>query len=110
MTRWRTRIGEAGAEELLNETLEAGLKLKAVKPSQLKRVNVDTTVQEKHVRFPTDARLYDRMRDRLVKQAKFEGIELRQTYVRTGKRLLMQQSRLRSRQAVQESQEVHPQT
>ena len=95
MTRWRARIGEAGAEELLAETLAApsGLKLKAVKPRQLKRVNVDTTVQEKHIRFPTDARLYDRMRERLVKQARADGIELRQTYVRTGKQLLYQQSR-----------------
>ncbi|MBA3007325.1 MAG: transposase [Proteobacteria bacterium] len=46
MTRWCKRIGEAGAEELLKETLEAGLRLKAVKTSQLKRINVDTTVQE----------------------------------------------------------------
>ncbi|MBW2091743.1 MAG: transposase, partial [Deltaproteobacteria bacterium] len=37
MTRWRKRIGEAGAEELLKETIEAGLKLKAVKSFQLKR-------------------------------------------------------------------------
>jgi IS5 family transposase len=54
MTRWRKRIGEAGAEELLKETIQAGLKTKAVKPHQLKRVNVDTTVQEKEVRFPTE--------------------------------------------------------
>ena len=47
MTRWRKRIGDAGAEELLKETIAAGLKIKAIKPSQLKRVNVDTTVQEK---------------------------------------------------------------
>ena len=70
MTRWRKRIGEAGAEELLKETIEAGLKLKAVKSFQLKRVNIDTTVQEKEIRFPTDARLYDRARQRLVDLAK----------------------------------------
>ena len=29
MTRWRHRIGETGAEELLKDTIEAGLKLKA---------------------------------------------------------------------------------
>lgn len=60
MTRWIKRIGKAGAEELLKETIKAGLKIKAVKAHQLKRVNVDTTVQEKEIRFPTDARLYDR--------------------------------------------------
>jgi len=31
MTRWRKRIGEAGAEKLLEETIKAGLKLKAIK-------------------------------------------------------------------------------
>jgi len=56
MTRWRNRIGDSGHEQLLQETIESGLKLKAIKPSQLKRVNVDTTVQEKDVRYPTDAR------------------------------------------------------
>jgi len=93
MTRWRKRIGEAGAEELLKETIEAGLKLKAIKPSQLKRVNVDTTVMEKDVRFPTDARLYDRAREKLVKAAKERGLQLRQNYNRTSKHLLAQQSR-----------------
>jgi transposase, IS5 family len=93
MSRWRSRISEAGAEELLKETIQAGLRLRIIKPSQLKRVNVDTTVQEKHIRFPTDARLYDRMRQRLVKAARKEGIALRQSYVRVGKRLLTQHSR-----------------
>lgn len=93
MTRWRKRIGESGAEELLKETIEAGLKLKAVKTSQLKRVNVDTTVQEKEVRFPTDSRLYDRARERLVKAAKERNIPLRQNYNRNAKKLLLKQNR-----------------
>ena len=93
MTRWRKRIGESGAEELLRETIAAGLRTKAVKPSQLRRVNVDTTVQEKHARFPTDARLYDRARQCLVKAARSRGIALRQSYRRVGKRMLIQQQR-----------------
>ncbi len=93
MTRWRKRMGEAGAEELLKETIEAGLRLKAVKPYQLKRVNIDTTVQEKDIRFPTDARSYDRARQRLVDAAKKRGIALRQNYNRLSKRMLAQQSR-----------------
>jgi len=44
MVRRRERIGEAGAEELLKQTVESGLKIKAIKKHQLKRVNVDTTV------------------------------------------------------------------
>jgi IS5 family transposase len=93
MTRWRKRIGESGAEAMLKETIEAGLKLKAVKASQLARVNVDTTVQEKEVRFPTDARLYDRARQRLVAEADKRDIPLRQNYNRNGKALLLKQSR-----------------
>lgn len=93
MTRWRNRIGEAGAEELLKETIATGLVLKAVNPHQLKRVNVDTTVQEKEIRFPTDARLYDRARQRLVAAAKKRDIDLRQNYNRKAKHLLTQQSR-----------------
>ena len=93
MSRWRTRAGKTGLEELLAETIRAGLRIGAVKPSQLKRVNLDTTVEEKHVRYPTDSRLYDRARERLVKEAEFHGITLRQNYKRVGKHLLMQQSR-----------------
>lgn len=93
MSRWRKRIGDAGAEQLLKETIEAGLKLKAIKAFQLKRVNVDTTVQEKEIRFPTDARLYDRSRQRLVDAAKKRGIDIRQNYNRKSKQILAQQSR-----------------
>jgi len=80
MARWRKRSGESGAEELSSETLEAGLRMKAVQVSELKNVNVDTTVQEKAIRDPTDARLYDRAREHLVKAAAERGIKLRQNY------------------------------
>jgi IS5 family transposase len=93
MTRWRKRVGEAGADQLLSETIAAGLKMKAVKCSQFNHLNVDTTVQEKNVRYPTDARLYDRAREHLVKAAEERGIELRQNYNRVSKHLLHQQSR-----------------
>ena len=93
MTRWRKRMGEAGAEELLKETIKAGLKLKAVKSFQLKRVNIDTTVQEKEIRFPTDARLYDRARQKLVDFAKERRIKIRQNYNRKSKKMLYWQSR-----------------
>ena len=99
MTRFRKRIGEAGAEGLLKETIQAGLRLKAIKPHQLKRVNVDTTVQEKDIRFPTDARLYDRARERLVAAANERGIELRQNYNRKAKEhLIMSQRYAHARQ------------
>ena len=59
----------------------------------LKRVNIDTTVQEKEIRFPTDARLYDRARQRLVDAAKNRDINIRQNYNRKPRQLLAQQSR-----------------
>src|SRR5690625_2773909 len=93
MTRWRARVGDAGAEEMLKETIAAGLRLKLSKPTQLARVNVDTTVQEKNIRYPTDARLLSRARERVVDLAKAEGIELGQSYGRVGKQLLHQQAR-----------------
>ena len=93
MTRWRQRLGEAGGEQMLRETIDAGLHMKAIRPAELQRLNVDTTVQTKAVRFPTDARLYHRMRERLVKAARGEGLVIKQSYQHVGKRLLMQSSR-----------------
>ena len=57
LSRWRTRLAKVGAEKLLEETIKAGLRMKLIQPRHLERINVDTTVQEKHVRFPTDSRL-----------------------------------------------------
>lgn len=93
LCRWRKRLAEGGAEALLEQTLAAGLKLRVIQPRHLEKVNVDTTVQEKHVRFPTDGRLYNRARETLVRLAKKRGIELRQSYERVGPRELHQQSR-----------------
>jgi IS5 family transposase len=93
MTRWRKRLGEAGAEAMLKETIETGLRLKVITPAQIQHINVDTTVQTKAVRYPTDARLYNRSRERLVKTARKLGLQIKQSYERVGPRLLMQQSR-----------------
>ena len=93
MTRWRKRLGDAGAEQMLRATIEAGMKMRVIRPAELKRVNVDTTVETKAIRFPTDARLYQRMRERLVKAARGEGLTIKQSYRHVGRRLLMQSSR-----------------
>ena len=92
MTNWRKRIGEDGLVELLKEILSTAVRLKFVKISEFKKVNVDTTVQEKNIRFPTDARLYDRLREKLVKEASRNSIELRQSYERVAKKALHKQS------------------
>jgi IS5 family transposase len=92
MTKWRAYLKEAGVEEMLAETIRTGLRGGFVKSADLARVNVDTTVQEKNIRFPTDARLLDRSRERLVRRARAQDITLRQTYTRVGKRALRMQS------------------
>lgn len=91
MTRWRKRIGVDGAETLLSQTITTAVEAGYLKRAQLTKVSVDTTVQTKDIRFPTDARLYDRMRERLVKTAETENIELRQSYERVGKKTLRRQ-------------------
>jgi IS5 family transposase len=56
-------------------------------------VIVDTTVQEKAITFPTDAKLMHRARDRLVRLAQKHGVPLRQSYARVGKIALIQHQR-----------------
>jgi IS5 family transposase len=82
LTKWRKRIGEAGCEWLLGVTIQAALALKVITPTSLKRVVVDTTVQEKNITFPTDSKLYHHMRLKLVGMARELGITLRQTYAK----------------------------
>lgn len=98
MSRWRGRLQEAGVETMLAELIATGLRSGAIRPSMLERINVDTTVQEKFIRFPTDARLYDRMRERLVTAAQRRGIGLRQSYTRVGRWTLTRQQRYASAQ------------
>jgi len=93
LSRWRKRIGADNLESLLGETISAARRTKVLKKSSLQRVNVDTTVQEKAVAFPTDARLYQKARVVLVREAKSRGIPLRQSYKRLGKQALIQQGR-----------------
>jgi transposase, IS5 family len=93
LVKWRQRIGPGGMEQLLAETLAAAQRQQALKPGEIRRVNVDTTVQEKAIAFPTDARLYQKARCVLVREAKRVGIELRQSYRRVGKRALQKQGR-----------------
>ena len=94
----RGRLKEADVETMLAELIATGLRSGAIRPSMLERVNVDTSVQEKFIRFPTDARLYNRMRGRLVTAAQRRGIALRQSYTWVGRWTLTSQQRYASAQ------------
>jgi IS5 family transposase len=93
MTGFRKRIGQAGCEFILGLTLSAGLATNTVAKSSLAIVNVDTTVQDKAVTFPTDARLLHKARIALVRLAKRQRIELRQSYERIGKAAFVRSQR-----------------
>jgi len=93
LVKWRHRLGAAGVEKLLTETLSTAKREQALRDSEIKRVNVDTTVQEKAIAFPTDARLYHKTRRALVRAARAADIPLRQTYVRLGQQALARQGR-----------------
>lgn len=93
MTRFRKRIGETGCEFMLGLTIHAGIATRTVTASSLAVVNVDTTVQEKAIAFPTDARLYHKARASLVRNAKRAGISLRQSYERVSKLALARNGR-----------------
>ena len=54
---------------------------------------IDSTVQEKNIAYPTDAKLYYKGIVHLSKLAKHLGIKQRQSYVRVGKKLLIKYSR-----------------
>ena len=87
LVRFRQALGEGGVEELLATTIAAAVQMKAVKPAEFERVIVDTTVQEKAIAYPTDSRLLEVARARLVQLAQRAGLVLKQTYEREGKRL-----------------------
>ncbi|AQW31653.1 IS5 family transposase (plasmid) [Ralstonia syzygii subsp. celebesensis] len=90
LTRWRKRLGEAGVEELLAETIDAAKRAGVIKAASVKRVIVDTTVMEKAIAHPTDSRLLERCREHLVKAAARHGLKLRQNYNREAPRLATQ--------------------
>jgi len=87
LTRWRKRIGEEGVEWLLTKTIEAGRKAGVISERSVEAVIVDTTVMEKAIAHPTDARLYEKARKRLVALAQEADLSLRQSYARLAPRL-----------------------
>ena len=93
LTRCRQRIGESGCEKILQVTVRAGVASRTVKAADFRRVSVDTTVQEKAVSYPTDSKLLNRSRERLVRCCRKTGVRLRQSYARKGPRTLQQANR-----------------
>jgi transposase, IS5 family len=93
MTGFRNRIGSSGCEFILGLTVQTGLATKTIAASSLSVVNADTTVQDKAVAFPTDARLLNKARISVVKLATKLGIALRQPYTFKGQEAFTQAAR-----------------
>ena len=63
-------------EELLAQTVNLAVASKLIPASALASVVVDSTVQEKAVAHPTDSKLLETARAKLVQAAQAVGIEL----------------------------------
>jgi len=86
LVHFRNRIGEEGIELILKESIRVN-----GKDSQDDQGIADTTVQEKNITFPTDAKLHKKIIRKCWSIAESEEIELRQSYRHVIKKLSLDQ-------------------
>lgn len=79
---FRKRIGEPGVELILKESIRIN-----GDDSNDGQVSIDTTVQEKNITFPTDAKLHRKIIKKCLAIAKKERLPVRQGYTGTLKKL-----------------------
>ena len=84
LRRFRKALREEGVEKLLARTMEVAVTLKLIAKKEFTSVIVDSTVQEKAVAHPTDSKMLETVRSKVVEAAKDNGIELKQTYDKEG--------------------------
>jgi IS5 family transposase len=82
LVHFRKRIGESGVELILKESIRIN-----GKDALDSNVNIDTTVQEKNITFPTDSKLHKKIIKKCKDIAQKEDIALRQSYNRILKKL-----------------------
>ena len=86
LVHFRNRIGEAGIELIFKESIRVN-----GKDGHEQEATTDTTIQEKNITYPTDSKLHRKIIKKCVGIAVGQGIELRQSYTRTVKKLLLEQ-------------------
>ena len=92
LSHWRKRLGDK-LGLLLAESLRVAHSSGALRPRDLVRVTVDTTVQPKNITFPTDAKLVHAAIKGLNRLARQHRVTLRQSYLRLAKRAAMMAGR-----------------
>ncbi len=86
LVHFRKRIGEEGIELILKESISIN-----GDDSNDDDVSVDTTVQEKNITFPTDAKLHKKIIAKCRQIAQKEELPVRQSYTRILKKLSIDQ-------------------
>ena len=94
LTRWRQRLGPKGLEKVLKVSIGVALKTGAVTAPELEKAIVDTTVMPKAITYPNDAKLIQKIIERIVKAAAQSGLTLKRTFTRVSKKALHQYQRL----------------
>ncbi|MGH2564258.1 MAG: IS5 family transposase [Ginsengibacter sp.] len=86
LVHFRNRIGESGIELIFKESIRIN-----GRDGNENEATIDTTVQEKNITYPTDAKLHRKIIDKCVAVAGEQNIELRQSYRCTVKKLGLDQ-------------------
>ncbi len=89
LVHFRKRIGEQGIELILAESIRVNDDDPSGKGD--KTAFIDTTVQEKNITYPTDAKLHRKIISKCVQISRQEGLPMRQSYTRTLKALAIDQ-------------------
>jgi len=105
MSRFRQRLKKKKLYKLLQETIKSGFKTKTIKSKSIECAVIDSTVQEKNISYPTDAKLYYKGILLLGKLARELGIKLRQSYKFEGKRLLIKYGRKTMQNSLNEKEQ-----
>ncbi|MEP6847127.1 MAG: IS5 family transposase [Panacibacter sp.] len=86
LVHFRNRIGDEGIELIFKESIRVN-----GKDGEEQQATTDTTVQEKNITYPTDNKLHRKIIKKCIAIAGNEDLDVRQTYTRTLKKLLMDQ-------------------
>ena len=82
LVHFRHRIGEKGVELILQESIRIN-----GKDGHDDTVSIDTTVQEKNITYPTDAKLHKKIITKCQQIAAEQQLTVRQSYTQTLKKL-----------------------